>query len=184
MTSNDALGEISNVSQPPSGRHTGVMTLPLAPGDQASRFALNDHYGAAISLHEVLARSHAALVFFPFAYSGICTGELQEIRDDLGAFQGQGVEVFAISCDPMYALRAWADAHGYFFPLLSDFWPHGTASRAYGVFDESSGCARRGTFLVERGGTIRHAQVGELGVRRDFSELRTAIAELRAAGPA
>ena len=79
------------------------------------------------------------MVFFPFAFSGICTGELCEIRDDLEAFANDDVQVLAVSCDPMFTLRACADAQGYFFPLLSDFWPHGEVARAYGVFNETAG---------------------------------------------
>lgn len=84
------------------------------------------------------------LVFYPFAFSGICTGELGEIRDDLGRFETEHVTTLAISCDPMFSLRGWADQQGYFFPLLSDFWPHGEVARAFGVFDDSAGMARRG----------------------------------------
>ena len=75
------------------------------------------------------------VVFFPFAFSGICTGELCEIRDDLGAFVSDDVQVLTISCDHMFTQRAYADAQGYFFPLLSDFWPHGAVASDYGVFD-------------------------------------------------
>ena len=52
----------------------------------------------------------------------------------------------------MFSLRAWADLQGYFFPLLSDFWPHGEVTRAYGVLNERTGAPVRGTFLVDRDG--------------------------------
>ena len=79
-----------------------------------------------------------ALVFYPYAFSGVCTGEMAGIRDRLAEFMTFDSEVLAISCDPMYALRAFADADGLNFPLLSDFWPHGEVCRAYDVFDERS----------------------------------------------
>ena len=66
------------------------------------------------------------------------------IRNRLAEFLTFDTEVLAISCDPMYALRAFADSDGLNFPLLSDFWPHGEVTRAYGVFDEGAGCAARG----------------------------------------
>ena len=62
------------------------------------------------------------------------------------------LQVVCISCDPMFALRAWADAQGYFFPLLSDHWPHGVVTRAFGVLNERTGAPIRGTFLVGRDG--------------------------------
>ena len=84
------------------------------------------------------------LVFYPFAFSGVCTGEMAGIRDRLAEFMTFDTEVLAISCDPMYALRAFADADGLNFPLLSDFWPHGEVTRAYDVFDDGQGLRRAG----------------------------------------
>lgn len=158
------------------------MTTALAPlgiGAQAPEFTLRDQHGAPISLSSVLAQRNAVLVFFPFAFSGICTGELGEIRDRLEDFQGDDIQVLAISCDPTYAIRAWVDAEGYFFPVLSDFWPHGQVASSYGVFHDGIGAALRGTFLIDRQGVIRWSLVNEPAQRRDFSGYRQALAELR-----
>ena len=84
-----------------------------------------------------------------------------------------------ISCDPVFGLRAWADIQGYFFPLLSDFWPHGEVTRAYGVLNEHTGAPVRGTFLVGRDGLVRWTLVNGPGERRDFSGLPTQVAALR-----
>ena len=124
---------------------------PLGVGDVAPGFALRNQYGETVSLADFRGEKHVVLVFFPFAFSGICTGEFREIREHLEDFEADDVQVLGISCDAMESLRAWADAEGYFFPLLSDFWPHGAASRAYGVFWEKTGFAIRGTFLVDSG---------------------------------
>lgn len=157
------------------------MTTERAPavGEQAPHFALRDQYGRTVSLSD-RGDKPAVLVFFPFAFSGICTGELREVRDTMEDFQTDDIQVYAISCDPMFALRAWADAEGHFFPLLSDFWPHGEVSRAYGVFDEAGGFAVRGTFLLDRDGTLVWSEVKGAGERRDFDDYRAALAELRA----
>ena len=96
---------------------------PLSVGDTAPGFTLRDQNGRDVSLSEYQRERAVLLVFYPFAFSGICTGELGEIRDDLGRFESEAVTTVAISCDPMFSLRAWADQQGYFFPLLSDFWP-------------------------------------------------------------
>ncbi len=162
-------------ASPPA--YPSPVTLEL--GQPAPDFALPDQHGQPFSLAAARERGNVALVFFPFAFSGICTGELREVRDTLEDFQDDGIAVAAVSCDPMYALRALADAEGHFFPLLSDFWPHGEVSRRFGVFDEQRGCAVRGTFLVDRSGVLAHAQVDPIGTRRDFTAYRKALAALR-----
>ena len=158
------------------------MSAPLAVGDRAPDFTLVDHLGTEVSLATVRAHSTVVVGFVPFAVSGICTGELRAVRDGLEDFQHDGIQVLAISCDPMFALRAWADAEGYFFPLLSDFWPHGDVARRFGVFNAEKGFAQRGTFLLDREGIVRWTEVNPTGLARDFSDYRTALADLRREG--
>ena len=81
------------------------------------------------------------ILFYPYAFSGVCTGEMSGIRERLDEFLTFDTEVLAISCDPVYSLRAFADAEGLNFPLLSDFWPHGEVASAFEVFDEVKGDA-------------------------------------------
>ena len=157
------------------------MATPLAVGDTAPSFALKNQYGETVSSDDLRGSKGMILVFYPFAFSGICTGELREIRDGLEDFEGDDIQVFAISCDSMYSLRAWADAEGHFFPLLSDFWPHGETAKAYGVFSEENGFAIRGTFLVDREGIVRWTLVNGPGEARDFGGYRAALAQLRSA---
>lgn len=141
---------------------------PVSVGDIAPDFTLRDQNGADVSLAELTRDRAVLLVFYPFAFSGVCTSELREIRDDLGRFESPEVTTLAISCDPMFSLRAWADREGYFFPLLSDFWPHGAVASAYGVFDRAAGMAGQGTFLVGRDGRVAWQLVNPPGERRDF----------------
>ncbi|GAA4124336.1 peroxiredoxin [Knoellia locipacati] len=155
---------------------TNDVLTGLSVGERAPLFTLRDQNGADVSLSDHLGRRHVLLVFYPWAFSGICTGELTEIRDNLGAFVTEDVQVLTISCDAMFSLRAYADRDAYFFPLLSDFWPHGEVARAYGVFDEKAGVARRGTFLVDPDGIIRWSLVSGIGERRDFSGYHDALA--------
>ena len=77
------------------------------------------------------------------------------------------MQLVGVSCDPMHALRAWAEAEKYEFPLLSDFWPHGEVARSYGVFSEKTGFAIRGTFLVDTSGVLRWSVVNGPGEARD-----------------
>ncbi len=153
--------------------------LPLTVGDRAPDFTLRDQHGQSVSLSDFAGRKNVALVFYPYAFSGTCTGELREIRDGLHDFEDDDIQVLAISCDQMYALRTWADIEGHFFPLLSDFWPHGQTARDYGVLSEKTGAAGRGTFLVDRDGIVRWAVVNPPGEARDFTAYRHALARLR-----
>jgi mycoredoxin-dependent peroxiredoxin len=156
-------------------------STPIGVGELAPAFALRNQFGETVSLDDYRGQKNVVLVFFPFAFSGTCTGEFREIRDHLEDFEADDVQVLGISCDPMEALRAWADAEAYFFPLLSDFWPHGEVARSYGVFWENTGFAIRGTFLLDRDGVIRWSLVNGPGEARDFGGYRAALAELRGA---
>jgi peroxiredoxin (alkyl hydroperoxide reductase subunit C) len=160
--------------------HSVQAPRPLAVGDLAPDFTLVDQYGVDVSLSAVRDVKNAVVVFYPAAFSGICRGELREIRDGLEDFQTDDIQVFAVSCDAMYTLRAWADAEGHFFPLLSDFWPHGEVAQRYGVLNDEDGFALRGTFLLDRQGRIVWTEVRGIGQGRDFVAYRKALAALRA----
>lgn len=167
---------------PPSDASTAgrVLGSPLPVGSTAPDFSLTDQLGTRRTLSELVADRPALLVFYPFAFSGICTGELRELRDERERFDNPGVQCVAISCDPMFALRAWDDAEAFFFPLLSDFWPHGQVAQEYGVLEPSGGFARRGTFLVDRDRRVAWTLVNGPGERRDFSGVDAAVAALAA----
>lgn len=147
-------------------------------GEPAPDFELKDQHGQVVHLSDFAGKQAVALVFYPFAFSGICTGELCEIRDNLAVFSDANVQVIGISCDPMFSQRAFAEVEGYEFPLLSDFWPHGGAAQAYGVFDADRGRAGRGTFLVDREGVLRWSVVNGPGEARPLAVYREAIAAL------
>ena len=150
----------------------------VAVGDIAPEFTLRDQHGAEVALSSFRGEQAVLVVFYPFAFSGICTGELCEIRDDLAAFQNDAVQVLAVSCDPVYSLRAWADNQGFTFPLLSDFWPHGAVASAYGVFDPERGMAVRASFLVDVDGVVRWSVVNGPGQARDLTAYREALTAL------
>ncbi len=152
--------------------------MTVQVGGHVPDFELKDHTGADVRLSDYRGKQAVALVFYPFAFSGICTGELCEIRDNPALFADAGVQVLAISCDPMWSLRAYAEAQGYQFPLLSDFWPHGAVARAYDVFIEERGMATRGTFLVDTDGVLRWSVVNGPGEARPIDAYREAVAAL------
>ena len=142
----------------------------LRIGDPAPDFTLRDQFGQEVSLSSYRGTKAVAILFYPYAFSGVCTGEMAGIRDRLADFMTFDTEVLAISCDPMFALRAFADADGLNFPLLSNFWPHGEVSRAYDVFDERNGCPRRSSYVVDREGAIRWAVHNAMPEGRDLDE--------------
>ena len=150
----------------------------LSVGDVAPDFTLRDQHGAQVTLSSFRGERAVLVVFYPFAFSGTCTGELCEIRDDLSTFENDQVQVLAVSCDPMHSLRAWAEDQKYSFPLLSDFWPHGATANAYGVFNATTGSAVRGTFLVDTDGVLRWSVVNSMGQARDTDAYRAALAAL------
>ena len=150
----------------------------ISVGSVAPDFELKDQHGAKVSLSSFKGNKNVVLLFIPFAFTGTCTGELCALRDDLAAFQNDDVQLLAVSCDPMYAQRAFAEQEGYKFPVLADFWPHGAVAKAYGVFDELRGCSTRGTFVIDKEGILRWQVVNGLGDARNIADYKAAIAAL------
>lgn len=142
----------------------------LSLGGPAPDFTLRDQFGQDISLSSYRGTKAVAIFFYPFAFSGVCTGEMAGIRDRLAEFLTFDTEVLAISCDPKYSLRAFADRDGLNFPLLSDFWPHGEVCRSYDVFDERKGCPRRSSYVIDKEGLVRWAVHNASPEGRDLDE--------------
>jgi peroxiredoxin len=152
------------------------MTLTI--GQAAPQFELVDQHGTKTSLASFKGTKNVVVLFYPFSFTGICTGELCAIRDDLASFQNDGVQVLAISCDSVPTQRVFADQEEYKFPVLSDFWPHGEVSKAYGVFNDERGCAIRGTFIIDKEGILRWQVVNGIGDARNIGDYKAAIAAL------
>ena len=152
------------------------MTLTI--GSVAPDFELSDQHGAKVSLSSFKGKKNVVLLFYPFSFTGTCTGELCAMRDDLSSFQNDNVELLAIACDSMFTQRVFAEKEGYNFPVLADFWPHGAVAQAYGIFDEARGCALRGTFVIDKEGVIRWQIVNGLGDARSNDEYKAALAAL------
>lgn len=136
---------------------------------------MRDQNNVEVTLASLTGRARVLLIFYPFAFSRICSDELRELRDGFGQYTDAGVQVMAISTDPTYALKAYAEKENFPFTLLSDFWPHGAVAQAYGVFNEKAGMAVRGTFLVDRDSTVAFAEVNGRGEPRDQSAWLRAV---------
>lgn len=139
----------------------------LPVGVSAPDFTLLDQNRQPVTLSDFRGAKDVLLVFFPLAFTGICQGELDQVRDHLPDFENDHGAVLAISVGPAPTHKVWATESGFLFPVLSDFWPHGAVGQAYGVFNDDAGVCNRGTFVVDRSGTIRFAEMKQPGEPRD-----------------
>lgn len=153
------------------------MSQPLAPGAVAPDFVLQDQYGQDTKLSSLLLGRPVLLVFYPLAFSGVCSAELSELRERYTEFEELGAAVLAVSVDSVFALRTWSDREGFPFSLLSDFWPHGGVADSYGVFDLERGVARRGTFLVGADGVVAWSTLTPVSQQRDVDEYLARLRE-------
>ncbi len=153
--------------------------MTLSVGDAAPEFTLPDQDKQAVSLAG-LRGTPVLLVFYPFAFSGLCTGELCQLRDELSTYTDAGVTVLAVSTDPVFSLKAYKAAEGFEFPLLSDFWPHGAVAQAYGAFNDKAGMALRATFLIDGDGKVAFAEINSPGDVREQSGWKDAVGKLAA----
>ncbi len=142
----------------------------LELGGTAPDFTLRDQFGQDVTLSSHLHNKAVLILFYPNAFSGVCTGELSGVRDRLAEFMTFDTEVLAVSCDPVYSVRAFADAEGLNFSLLSDFWPHGEVARAYDVFDAAKGTPRRSSYVIDREGMVAWAVHNANPDGRDLDE--------------
>jgi peroxiredoxin len=149
----------------------------LEPGTEAPDFTLKDQAGQAVTLSALRGRN-VLLVFFPLAFTGICQGELDAIRDNLPSYHNDETQTLAISVGPPPTHKVWAKQSGFTFGVLSDFWPHGAVAQAYGVFNHDTGFANRGTFAIDRTGVIRFAEMKAPGEARDQAVWIKALAAL------
>ena len=152
--------------------------MAVTVGDPAPDFELRDQHGQSVRLSASRGSEAVLVVFYPWAFSGVCGGELRDLQEHRDDVLGDDVALLTFSTDPMYALRAFADQQGFTFPMLSDFWPHGTVASAYGVFSEEVGIALRGSFLVDRDGVVRWSVVNGIPDARDLDDYRKAVAAL------
>jgi peroxiredoxin len=147
-------------------------------GDQAPDFELKDQHGTPVRLSGFRGEKNVVLVFYPLAFSGVCSGELCAMRDDFPEVSGDDAELLTVSVDSTHSHRVWADTEDFNFALLSDFWPHGAVARSYGVFDENLGIATRGTFIIDKNGVVRWRVVNPVPQAREIADYQKALAAL------
>lgn len=152
--------------------------MTLIIGDDAPDFSLENQFGETVTLSDFVGKKAVVLVFYPLSYSGICTGELCELRDNFATFEREEVELLAISVDSKYVQKAFAEREGYKFSVLADFWPHGGVAKQYGVFLEEAGISNRATFVIDKAGKLVAKFVTAPGQARSLEEYQRALATL------
>ena len=146
--------------------------------DAAPDFTLVNQFGAEVSLSDFRGKKNVVLVFYPLSFSGICTGELCELRDNFAQFDSADVELLAISVDSKFVQKQFAESEGYKFNVLADFWPHGSVAKTYGVFIEEAGISNRATFVINKDGELVAKFITAPGQARSLDEYSKALATL------
>lgn len=152
--------------------------MTISIGDVAPDFTLKNQNGEQVSLSDYRGKKNVVLMFYPFAFTGTCTGELCAIRDEHVSFLNDETEVLSVSCDSHFTLKKFAETEDLTHNLLSDFWPHGKVAKEYGVFLDEMGFASRGTFIIDKDGIVRWSVVNGPGDPRNTDDYRLALAEL------
>jgi peroxiredoxin len=152
--------------------------MAVEVGDEAPDFELPDQHGTPVKLSSFRGAKNVVLVFYPLAFSPVCSTELFAMREDFPEVNRDDVELLTVSVDHMFAHRAWAEQENFQFGLLADFWPHGAVAREYGVFDEDRGVALRGTYVIDKAGIVRWKVVNPIPQARDIADYQKALAAL------
>lgn len=140
--------------------------MAIQTGDEAPAFDLRVEGDERVRLEDFRGRRNVLLVFHPYAWTAVCEEEARDLQENLPSFESAETDVVLVACDPPAARQAWKEHLGLTYTLASDFWPHGEAARAYGVFDEATGAPVRGTFLIDKGGVVVWSLVHDADTRR------------------
>ena len=149
--------------------------MPVEVGQEAPDFTLRDENGQDVTLSSLRGKN-VVLVFYPFAFSSLCTKELHDITDREGRFGENSAEVFGISVDSPFALKAFRRDENLTPHLLSDFHPKGAVSKEYDAYLDEVGIATRATYVIDKDGKVAWKQVTHPGEARDQEQVVAALA--------
>ncbi len=156
--------------------------MTLQVGDPAPDFKLPGTEEDPVSLTAFRGEKNVVVLFFPLAWTGVCTNEMCSIRDSLSNYEDLDAQVLGISVDSPFALKAWSKEQGFNFPLLSDF--NREAARDYDALYEDllgfKGVAKRAAFVVDKEGEVRYVEVLEKA--RDLPDFEAIQESLRSLG--
>jgi len=150
-------------------------------GSKAPDFTLTNQDRQPVKLSDQRGKP-VVLAFFPAAFSGVCTKELCTFRDSMAQLNKANAQVYGISVDTFFSLKAFQDQQHYNFPLLSDF--NKQVIRDYGVYNEDmiglKGIAKRAVFVIDKDGVVRHREV--LDDARNEPDYGKVVSALQAIG--
>ena len=150
----------------------------LKVGDKAPDFTLPSVGGEKISLKQFLGKKNVVLSFVPAAWTPVCSGQWPGYNIAKEIFEKYDAVLLGISVDNIPTLYAWTKQMGkLWFPVLSDFWPHGEVSRKYGVL-RSDGMAERALFIIDKKGIIRYVDIHDINERPRLETLVNQLAKL------
>ncbi len=138
----------------------------IETGSRAPDFDLKVVKSERVRLADFRDRRNVLLVFHPFAFTAVCEDEARDLEENQASFDSAETDVVLVSCDSAPARQEWKRKLGLSYTLASDFWPHGAAAKAYGVFDEAKGAPVRGTFLIDKDGIVVWTLVNDADTRR------------------
>ena len=154
----------------------------LAVGDLAPDFSLTAVSGENISLSQYRGKKNVVISFVPAAWTPVCSVQWPQYNDARSVFEERDTVLLGITVDNVPTLYAWtrqlsADSSGFWFPVLSDFYPHGAVSARYGVL-RSSGTSERALFVIDKAGVIRYLEVMDINRLPHFARIERALADL------
>jgi len=154
----------------------------VAEGAKAPDFTLPNQDRTPVTLSDELKKGPVVLAFFPGAFSGTCTNEMCAFRDSMNEFDWRSARVVGVSTDTFFALKAWADAQRFTFPLLSDY--NKTVIEQYGVVNPDmiglKNIAKRAVFVIDRDGVVQYREVlDDARDEPDYGKVRAAIGRLQ-----
>ena len=154
-------------------------TLKVKVGDPAPDFALPTIDGGTITLAEFRGKKNVVLSFVPAAWTPVCSGQWPGYNIVQDMFDETGTQLIGVSVDNVPTLHAWVqEMGGLWFPVASDFFPHGKLADALGIL-RSNGEAERSLFLIDKQGVIRYIDVHDINSRPDLGPLVEAMQKLK-----
>lgn len=155
--------------------------MALSIGDKAPNFKLRNTEKGEVSLADYKGQN-VVLLFFPLAFTGVCTTELCTMRDNIADYQGLNAQILAVSVDSLFTLEKFKAEQNLNFPLLSDF--NKEVSQAYDTFYDNfvldmKGVSKRSAFVIDKEGVVQYAEVLEsAGDLPNFEAVKAALAKL------
>ncbi len=151
----------------------------LKAGDKAPDFTLPSISGDKVSLSGYLGRKNVVLSFVPAAWTPVCSEQWPGYNLVRSMFEEKDSVVIGITVDNIPTLFAWTtDMGGVWFPVLSDFWPHGQVAEKYGIL-RTNGVSERALFVIDKQGVIRYIDVHDINERPDLESLMTELQKLK-----